>query len=59
MKYKSLFVLVTFFLFSCSEKKPIANPQVLIDADSAFSDYSMKHGIHKAFIEFADDSVDC
>jgi ketosteroid isomerase-like protein len=50
-------VLMILVLFSCSEKKPAANPQVLIDADIAFSDYSVKHGIQKSFIEFADDSV--
>jgi len=50
-------VFVVLFLFSCSEKKPTANPQVLIDADIAFSDYSVQHGIQKAFIEFADDSL--
>ena len=26
---------------------------ILFDADIAFSDYSVKNGIHKAFIEFA------
>lgn len=46
-----------FLLFSCSEKKPVADPQVLMDADSAFSDYSVKNGFQKAFIEFAHDSV--
>jgi len=44
-------------LYSCSDKKPAADPQVLADADIAFSDYSVKHGINKAFIEFAHDSV--
>lgn len=57
MKKSFLLLLVIFILFSCSEKKPAADPQVLIDADSAFSDYSVKYGIQKAFIEFADDSV--
>ena len=57
MKKSFLLLLVTFSLFSCSEKKPVADPQVLIDADSAFSDYSVTYGIQKAFIEFADDSV--
>ena len=52
-----LLLLVIWVLFSCSEKKPVADPQVLLDADNAFSDYSVKHGIQKAFIEFADDSV--
>lgn len=56
---KKLFHLafVTLFLFSCAEKKPVPNPQVLIDADIAFSDYSVQHGMQKAFIEFADDSL--
>jgi len=44
-------------LLSCSEKKPTVDSQVLKDADIAFSDYSAKHGLQKAFIEFADDSV--
>lgn len=56
---KKLFypLLLVFIFFACSDKKPSANPQVLIDADIAFSDYSVKYGIQKAFIEFADDSV--
>jgi ketosteroid isomerase-like protein len=57
MKRSFSLLLIIFVLFSCSEKKPVANPQVLKDADIAFSDYSVKHGIQKAFIEFADDSV--
>lgn len=65
IKYKKQNVMKkTFFLafllsllFSCTENKPVANPQELIDADLAFSDYSVKHGIQKAFIEFAHDSV--
>ncbi len=57
MKKTSLFILVIFVLSSCSEKKPVADPQDLMDADIAFSDYSVKYGIQKAFIEFADDSV--
>lgn len=57
MKKSFLLVLIFFLMVSCSEKKPAAGPQVLMDADSAFSDYSVKHGIQKAFIEFADDSV--
>jgi ketosteroid isomerase-like protein len=57
MKRSFLFLLIIFVLLSCSEKKPIADPQVLKDADIAFSDYSVKHGFQKAFIEFADDSV--
>lgn len=56
---KRIFFLTVLLslLFSCSQKKPVANPQELIDADLAFSDYSLKHGIQKAFIEFAHDSV--
>jgi ketosteroid isomerase-like protein len=57
MKRSFSLLLIIFVLFFCSEKKPVANPQVLKDADIAFSDYSVKHGIQKAFIEFADDSV--
>jgi len=57
MKTTILLLLIIWVLFSCSEKKPVADPTVLLDADIAFSDYSVKHGIQKAFIEFADDSV--
>lgn len=57
MKTTIFLPLVIWVLFSCTEKKPVADPKVLLDADIAFSDYSVKHGIHKAFIEFADDSV--
>ena len=57
MKKTFLFIFTIGVLFSCSEKKPVANPQVLLDADIAFSDYSVNHGMQKAFIEFAHDSV--
>jgi ketosteroid isomerase-like protein len=57
MKKAILFIFTIGVFFSCTEKKPAANPQVLIDADIAFSDYSVKHGMQKAFIEFAHDSV--
>lgn len=57
MKNTFLIVCLIFVLFSCSENKPVADPQVLADADLAFSDYSVRHGINKAFIEFAHDSV--
>lgn len=57
MKKALTFILIIFVLFSCTKKKPAADPKVLKDADIAFSDYSVKHGIQKAFIEFADDSV--
>jgi ketosteroid isomerase-like protein len=57
MKKVVSFIFIIGILFSCSEKKPAANPQVLKDADIAFSDYSVKHGMQKAFIEFAHDSV--
>jgi len=57
MKTTFLIGFIIFGLLSCSEKKPTADPKVLLDADIAFSDYSVKHGIQKAFIEFADDSV--
>ena len=57
MKRSFLFLLIIFVLFSCAEKKPAADPQVLKDADIAFSDYSLTHGLQKAFIEFAADSV--
>lgn len=57
MKQAFSFLLITFLLFSCSGRNPVANPKVLMDADIAFSDYSVKYGIQKAFIAFADDSV--
>lgn len=57
MKRSFLQLLIIFVLFSCTEKRPAADPKVLLDADIAFSDYSVKHGIQKAFIEFAHDSV--
>jgi len=50
-------IWVILVFMSCSEKKPVANPQVLIEADQAFSDYSVKHGYQSSFIEFADDSL--
>lgn len=49
--------LILIFIISCAKMKPAANAEVLLDADLAFSDYSAKHGIQKAFIEFAHDSV--
>jgi ketosteroid isomerase-like protein len=35
----------------------MADPKDLIDADVAFSDYSVQHGYQNAFVEFAHDSV--
>ncbi|MEP6616371.1 MAG: hypothetical protein ABJA57_07305 [Ginsengibacter sp.] len=43
---------------SCSEKKTtkdIASKQQMIETDIAFSDFSKKHGMKKAFIEYMDD----
>lgn len=57
MKKSFLLLSIFFSLFSCTENKPVSDSQVLLDADIAFSDYSVKNGIHKAFIEFAHDSV--
>lgn len=57
MKTTFLIGCIVFALVSCSEKKPVADPKVLLDADIAFSDYSFTHGYQNAFIEFADDSV--
>ena len=57
MKHVFSLTLLFIFLFSCSEKKPVSDPKVLMDADIAFSDYSVKHGFQKAFVEFAHDSV--
>jgi ketosteroid isomerase-like protein len=50
-------VCLLILLVSCSEKKPIADSDVLMEADIAFSDYSVDHGFQKAFVEFAHDSV--
>ncbi|MBC8004608.1 MAG: DUF4440 domain-containing protein [Verrucomicrobia bacterium] len=50
-------ILMLIFITSCTEKKPIADPRVLMDADIAFSNYSLQNGLQKAFIEFAHDSV--
>lgn len=57
MKTFFLIFVLTFCLLSCTPKKQVPDPQVLLDADLAFSDYSAKNGIHEAFIEFAHDSV--
>jgi len=57
MKRSFSLLLIIFVLLSCTEKRHVADHQVLIDADIAFSDYSVKYGIQKAFLEFADDSV--
>jgi ketosteroid isomerase-like protein len=55
---KLIFVLCFVVVaLSCTNKIPVANPQVLIAADLAFSDLSAKSGIQKAFVEFAHDSV--
>ena len=47
MKKAFLFIFTIGVLFSCTETKPVADPKVLMDADIAFSDYSVKHGIQK------------
>lgn len=57
MKKAIILIFVVAVVISCNEKKKAANPWELIYADIAFSDYSVKHGIQKAFIEFAHDSV--
>jgi len=57
MKTTFLHGCIILVLLSCSGKKPAADPKVLKDADIAFSDYSVTHGLQKAFIEFAHDSV--
>ncbi|MFY9152586.1 MAG: DUF4440 domain-containing protein [Prolixibacteraceae bacterium] len=57
MKNILAFFLLIVMLISCSEKKTVADPQVLIDADLAFSDFSVQYGYQKAFIEFAGDTV--
>lgn len=51
-------IAILLFMAACnSEKKPVAAPNVLMDADIAFSDYSAQNGLQKAFIEFAHDNV--
>jgi ketosteroid isomerase-like protein len=57
MKKSFSLICLVIMLISCSQNKPGSNPQVLIDSDLAFSDYSVKYGIQMAFIEFAADSV--
>ncbi len=57
MKKTIPFILVILLLISCAEKKSTPDPRALMDADVAFSEYSLQHGIQKAFIEFAHDSV--
>lgn len=54
---KLIWLLLLGILFSCAEKIPLPNPNELIEADIDFSNYSLKNGFQKAFIEFADDSV--
>lgn len=57
MKKTIPFILALLLLVSCSEMKSKLDPGVLMDADVAFSEYSLQHGIQKAFIEFAHDST--
>ena len=57
MKRLLTLAIVIILFNGCSENQQKPNPDVLIDADIAFSDYSLTHGIQKAFIEFAHDSV--
>lgn len=57
MKKLTFVVLFSFLIFGCAEKKPAADPDVLIRLDKDFSDFSQNYGFHKAFIAYADDSV--
>lgn len=58
MKSLLSIAMLLLFMASCSsEKMPVADPQVLMDVDIAFSNYSLQNGLQKAFIEFAHDSV--
>lgn len=57
MRKAFFLIIVVVFGIACSPPKSPANPRELIDADKAFSDYSLKNGIQKAFIEFAHDSL--
>ena len=57
MKILIPITFIILLLSSCSYKKPVADANDLMNADSAFSDYSAKNGLQKAFIEFAHDSV--
>lgn len=50
-------ILFLFLIFGCVGKKCPPDPKVLIDADTEFSDFSLKNGFHKAFITYAADSV--
>ncbi|MGE5428650.1 MAG: YybH family protein [Methylococcaceae bacterium] len=49
--------IIIILINACSKNQQKPDPNVLMNADIAFSDYSAKHGIQKAFIEFAHDSV--
>ena len=49
-----IFILL-FFVAACDH--PEADPQVIIDADIAFSDMSQDEGISKAFLHYADSSA--
>jgi len=57
MKGLLFLLMFVFVMVSCTEKKPVADPKVLMDADLAFSDFSVANGYQKSFIEFADDSL--
>lgn len=49
--------VVLFLMIACSKNSQKPNPDVLMQADISFSDYSVRHGIQKAFIKYAHDSV--
>ncbi|HLN72846.1 MAG TPA: DUF4440 domain-containing protein [Prolixibacteraceae bacterium] len=49
--------IIIILINACSKNQQKPDPNVLMNSDIAFSDYSAKHGIQKAFIEFAHDSV--
>ncbi len=57
MKKSFIYILIILVLASCTKTKPASDSQQLIGADLAFSEYSVKYGIQKAFVEFAHDSV--
>ena len=51
-------VCLGLLIISCKpEVKEVADPQLIIDADLAFSEMSVADGISKAFLHYADSSA--
>ncbi|HNW99180.1 MAG TPA: DUF4440 domain-containing protein [Bacteroidales bacterium] len=62
MRYDKLFLslsfIVLFSFFSCKEKPDIEKEKLsVLNADKEFSDYSVKKGQIKAFIDYADENA--